>query len=224
MKKPALPPQLTDHPAEVLRAQWRESRPWILFTLVLSALATALFLVMTLYQGIDAQVLVRDITVMAGVRIQTGSISQLALFGWAGASSLAVFAALTYTGRWRAYFGLLSFLSVHLLLDDAFMLHETFYPRVGIPEWATFLAYGVAVGWIAARYLDLVCRSSMVLFALAIGLFVASTVVDLFGTLQSPGWYFGLEELLKFSGTIAWMVYLGHTAHLTARRDPEEAA
>lgn len=107
------------------------------------------------------------------------------------------------TGRFLLVGGLLVGV---LVADDLFLLHESVYPKIGIPEEAVYLAYGVgtaAFGWFYRRHLG----RELLLLVAAVGFWVVSVASDV---VQEMGWgqSYIVEDGSKAVGVVLWTVML----------------
>jgi hypothetical protein len=125
-----------------------------------------------------------------------------------GAAFVSVYAGAFVAGkRGRRHAAPLLALGIgvaYLALDDLFLLHEKFYPRLGIAEDAVFVAYVVVALAFLWWYRDVFRRHEWPLLAFAFAVLGASILVDLaFGV--SMYW---LEDSLKLYGLALLAAYL----------------
>lgn len=108
-------------------------------------------------------------------------------------------------------------LSGFLGIDDLIMLHDSVFPRLGVPEMVTFGVYGllgltyVIVNW------RLIQREEPWLFLTAVGFLVLSLAVDATGNEGRDLWKHLLEEGAKLMGVAGWCVWHVRLAHRAAR-------
>lgn len=191
---------------------------WLVITAIFALSAVLLSLVLFLHftQGIPIGDMVRDPTAVAGVSIYVGFLSQFGIFFWAGAATLCLFSMLILprtpaNTEARRFLMLSGLLSLTLGFDDVFLLHEAFFPHIGIPELAVFAAYGVFVAYYLVRFHKTILRTEYVLLVIALGFFAVSVLFDL---LDPPGldpdfW----EDVAKVVGIVAWATYFLRTCH-----------
>lgn len=133
-----------------------------------------------------------------------GFISQLGLFLWVSAASFALFAALILLilgadRRLTSFMVYGGFLSALLAMDDAFLLHESILPGLGIPQNFVLALYGFIGLVYAVVFRPLILRTEPFIFG-AIGIaFAASLAIDVFIVIQTPAVAI-LEDAFKFIG------------------------
>lgn len=139
-----------------------------------------------------------------------GAVSNAGLFVWAGAAAICIFGALFLRlmdvgGIRRTTLAIGAVHSAWLLLDDAFMLHET----LGFKILGTFGAFNL-VNFVLLLVVTL-CLSrtasakNLSLFAVAIGLFAASFLIDKILPQGQNVIFF--EDAFKFSGICLWAAF-----------------
>lgn len=94
-----------------------------------------------------------------------------------------------------------------LVADDLFLLHESVYPSVGIPEEAVYLAYGLTALFLLHRHLPLVRAHDGLLFVLAVGLWVGSVAFDVVQETWGVHLHV-LEDGSKLVGLVLWSTFL----------------
>ena len=88
------------------------------------------------------------------------------------------------------------------LLDDLFLLHDAFYPMLGIPEQGVFALYGTATLALAVVFRERLAGPGAVAVGFTLVLFGASFVAD-----QAwPGNHL-FEDSFKFIGIATWASY-----------------
>lgn len=94
-----------------------------------------------------------------------------------------------------------------LCLDDLFMLHESVFPRLGVPEMLVMGSYGVlAVAYLAANW-RVVMGAEPLLFVVSLGFLATSLAVDVDGNDDQLLWKLLLEEATKLMGVAGWCVW-----------------
>lgn len=99
-------------------------------------------------------------------------------------------------------------ITLMLLVDDLFLLHEEVYrDYLLIPEKITLFAYGSIVLLYLAVFRKTILQTNFLLMGLAITFFALSIAVDLLtGNDSQIG--FLLEDGAKFLGIVGWSAYL----------------
>lgn len=160
--------------------------------------------------------LTRDIYAIAGQPVYYGLLSMLGIMGWSASAAIWLFgwALLGRAREGRRLRGLFlasAILSLILLGDDAFMLHEYVLPgKLGIPEPLVMLLYAlvglayIGIGWrtiAATPYLPALCAGLFLGGALMLDQALA------YSPLQTM-----VEDSLKFAGIAFWLSYAGMAA------------
>lgn len=174
-----------------------------------------------------------------------GMISTLGCFVWAAAAAICFFgwAMLRHYPDERRFSLLLlcsGILTIHLMLDDVFMFHESVYGYYfGITENMVYVTYALAAiaGVIAFR--KTVLKTEYMLLLLALGFMAMKLVVEvtdehaerIFGhwalyfdpeNLFGP-WRIMVEDGLKLFGIVSWLAYFSRATfneikHAAARQ------
>lgn len=142
-----------------------------------------------------------------------GVVSNIGVVLWclaAGAGFLGSLAA----PRRRPFLAIAAGLTLFLMTDDLFMLHETVFPGIlGLNEKILFLGYGLTLAvWLLA-WRDAILDADPGLLALALLLFALSLGQD--AGLDGSGagsWHWLGEDGAKLLGINAWAVFLGRAA------------
>jgi hypothetical protein len=172
--------------------------------------------------GTDQSVglLTRDLPAIAGVHPLTGAMSQLGAVLWAASAAVCGLAALqryNAGGNRRAlrFFVFSGLLSIALLIDDMFMVHDylaRYYLGLQDPMILGALALAVLVYLVSYRRLILASRSLPVLLFVCV-MFSVMLIVDFFqNDFVTHGYSTNLRYLLedgtKFLGICGWLVWL----------------
>ena len=157
----------------------------------------------------------RDVTALANLPPFTGLLSTLGLLVWAASAAVwyccRILAVKCGDGRMRAFATASLFLTLWLVLDDGFMLHEGIAPNyLHLPERGMLLlvaCYALAYGYLFGDILlKAIFPLAFSFVPLALSLFIddlgALWTWDLIGE-----WDFLLEDGLKWLGIVGW---LGH--------------
>ncbi|MEM9740407.1 MAG: hypothetical protein AAF829_11105 [Pseudomonadota bacterium] len=141
--------------------------------------------------------------------VYDGAISNLGLMLWAGTAAIALFVATMSAARGRNYLveGSAFFLSTVLLLDDAFMLHEHVFPRIGIPQTLVIVGLGtLTLAYLSLAFKRLIgCRQRWLL-VLSLMMFATSVLVDQILHTNSTI-IIVLEDGPKFIGIVCWFLF-----------------
>ncbi len=176
-----------------------------------SLLGVGLVLLINRLTGIPLVWLTRDTASVIEQPGVIGILSNLGIMAWAAATALWLFswALLRRTNprHYLAGFTLASgLLTLLLLLDDAFMLHEDALPiLLGIPELLVLIAYLCIILAYAFLNWHPALRTFYLPGLLAGGLLAASFAMDLLlptGPRQTV-----VEDSFKFAGILFWLAY-----------------
>lgn len=195
-----------------LSAQWRSLRPLMAVLYLPVALALIGVVAIRLTTGEPMGNLTRDTAQVAMVPVYTGVLSNLGVLAWTVGAWAALLAAAALTGRSaeRRFLFASGLVTVVLLLDDFFMLHEIVFPRyVGIPEYVVYGLYAMMLAWLLIAHRRVILeRTPYLLLAVAtaaLGLMLLADVLESVSPL--PGHYL-VEDGLKFFGIVNWSAYL----------------
>lgn len=99
------------------------------------------------------------------------------------------------------------FISLVLLLDDLFMLHEYIYPKYfGISEKIIFLSYGLIVLFYLVKFRKIIKETELSFILLASFFFSFSILVDILLKSLLP-WHHFFEDGSKLFGIISWFYW-----------------
>jgi len=132
-----------------------------------------------------------------------GVLSNIGAVVWAVGLSACLIAVIVHGfDRWSPFLwgGLLTGL---LLADDLFLLHEAYYPSVGIPEKGYPILYAAAFVAYLVVFRGFLASNAGWLLLLAAALFAASALLDLALDEDAP---FLIEDGFKLLGIVAWTV------------------
>lgn len=156
-----------------------------------------------------------------GLPTYAGLISGLGNVLWVTTAGICLFAYWQARSAGEVLDGARYLLAIGLLtavlgLDDLYQLHERIAPRVlRIPEQVVLGSYGVALAGIFARFRRVLLSEADVLLAGALVGLGGSLVVDLLA--PNRGWYYLVEDGLKFVGIFLWAAFHVRLAHWVAQ-------
>jgi hypothetical protein len=193
-----------------LRAQIRSSWPTIVLVWSVSAIPLGALLFLHFWKGIPIGDLTRDPVAIADLPFYTGFLSQTGAFCWAGTLAICLFSAKVLPRdsdnlamkRFLVTSGLLTLV---LGVDDVFLLYETLFHRLGVPEKATYASYAVFVLFYLARFFRTIIKTEYALLVMAFGFFSISVGLDV---LNPPGINpYLFEDGAKLVGIVSWLAY-----------------
>jgi hypothetical protein len=140
-----------------------------------------------------------------------GFLSNLGIILWSAAAAVCLFAFSLLSRRGasgdiRAFVLLGGLISLLLLLDDLYMLHEYFYPRLGIFEKLAFAGYGVLVLVYLIGFRRKIGDTRFVYLFCALGFFALSLIIDRLPETMLPMHHL-FEDGSKFLGIVCWLSY-----------------
>lgn len=145
-----------------------------------------LLLIAVSQQAVPVQVLTRDIFATTKVPVYTGILSNIGIFTWCVSFAVCVFTFFllkptnSQERKIKAFIGLSGLLSLGMMIDDFFMLHEEVLPNlVGIPEKLVILALLSWVVFHLIYFRKVILKSTpFKLLGIALLLFAGSLGVD----------------------------------------------
>ncbi len=134
-----------------------------------------------------------------------GFLSNVGILLWTVAATASLLAWWSRRGRPETGSNLLlwaGLLTTCELVDDFFLLHDAFYPMLGIPEEAVAAMYGLATVALVVFFRTRLAGPGLVAVGVTLALFAAS-----FGLDQVWSGNHLLEDGLKFLGIVTWTLY-----------------
>ena len=155
-------------------------------------------------QAVPVQVLTRDIFATTKAPVYTGFLSNIGIFTWCVTFAICIFTFFliqptnSQDKKLKAFIGLSGLISLWMMIDDFFMLHEEVIPNgIGIPEKLVVLA---SLSWVAFHLIyfrKVILKSTpFKLLAIALLLFACSLGVDV------------LPIKVSYSGTVSNLIFL----------------
>jgi hypothetical protein len=144
-----------------------------------------------------------------------GSISQVGVLLMAVTSAICLFTAVN-TKENRGLMIAIGLFSVYFLIDDDFMLHETFFPALGIREKVSLLPMAFAGLWIFWHYRTHFLRWDAIAIWLSGGCLATSIVMD--GLLHFGSVETWIEDGFKFAGLAMWAFHWVFIASHSVRK------
>lgn len=193
-----------------LQAPLRASLPAIMLVATVSAALMGIVLLLRFWKGVPIHHLTPDVTSIVGAPAYTGFISQVGMLFWAGAAAVCLFSAAAVSRHagglpLRRFYRVSGALTLVLALDDLFMLHEGFFPGVGVPEKAVLASYAAFVLFYLVRFGRVILGTEYLLLGTAFAFFGASVVLDLLNPAGINPYL--LEDGTKLVGIVAWLAY-----------------
>lgn len=193
-----------------LSRQWQWIKPITTFLLIPTFLILLLVLYLKLKFDIDTGFLTRDSNAVAHQPIYIGFVSNLGILFWCASAAITIFASSLEKNKKNI--GIESFLlysgalSLILLFDDLFQLHEEVFPNnFNIPEIAVLAVYGSFAALVFYRFRTIIPSTNFLILLICVGFFGISILVDVFHP-EFPGESL-VEDGAKFAGVVTWFGY-----------------
>jgi hypothetical protein len=190
--------------------------PLLLLLLFPVLLIIGFVLLISWKTGQPIYVLFQDIFYVAQVYI--GFVSNIGAFVWAFAIAICVYVGVLLFNqreqRNASYFFLYAaVLSILLMLDDFFMLHEIIYPRyfhIGSDIiYSIYAALGIGF---VVKFKKIILQSDLIILFLSFGFFALSIFFDeLRESIAISDYWIIAEDGSKLIGVIYWLAYFSIT-------------
>ena len=194
---------------------FKSSLPPVVFIATVSTFLLGIVLYLHIWQNVPISDLTRDTAAIGQLPFYAGFLSQIGILLWAASAMLCFFSA-TVLPNCRASYRKLkrflfvsAFLTLILGLDDAFLLHETVFPQLGIPSKVTYVSYGVFLLAYFLGFYTLILKTDHILIAIALGFFGISIAIDMLNLSGQRAFLF--EDGAKLVGIVSWLVYFFQT-------------
>jgi len=189
-----------------------------LYGLTLFILLFTVYLRLT--TGFTLDKFTRDLASIAHLHPLFGFVSNIGALAWAAAATVCLLTAMVVRASRSAskrdwlFFALFGVLSLLLMADDLFQMHESFRDYWGFSEKATYAIYLLFTISLLVAFRQKILRSEYLLMLVAFGFFGLSMGIDIKQKLlvhYIPG-FFLVEDGLKFIGIVTWLGYWLHSA------------
>jgi hypothetical protein len=195
--------------------------PLLAITLALTLQFLLILTIVALAAGIRLSTLTMDPAATSERPFYLGMISVLGLMLWAGSAAICWFSWLLLesnpkTAQIRLFFLCSGLVTVMLLVDDAFLFHEVFFPEyLSIPEKVILAGYLLLLGSYLFYFRRLILATDYLLLLAALLSFGLSLVIDV--VLPTRNWITFIEDSFKFIGISFWLTYFISTARALVR-------
>ncbi|WP_148041270.1 hypothetical protein [Rufibacter immobilis] len=178
---------------------------------------------------VNVSTLTRDATAVAGGKFYHGLISNLGVLLWCATASVSLFSAWLLKARGEQKTAVFAFyaglLSLFILLDDLFMLHEEAFPNyIGIPESVATALYPCLILAFLFTFRKRLLASSFLVLVSSLGFLGLSMLVDVVAPNQTSELEYLLEDGFKFMGIVGWFLYFVHTSTVLVNQRIQEQA
>lgn len=207
----------SDFGAELIRQVKENSR--VLICINVAVLVVLLGVVLVCLQtGLPIANFTRDPAAITRSNPFFGFLSNIGVLFWCASAAICLFSATLLNARLAEDEGSLfllssGLLSLLLLLDDLFLLHEQVFPEYfSIDQETTIAGYGAITIAYLARFRRVILKTEYVFLALALGFFGLSQVADYLQDRVEIPWHRLFEEGFKLLGIVNWTGYFARTS------------
>ena len=182
----------------------------------------------SVYMDIPIYKFMRDPSAITNASPFIGIISNFGVLLWCTSAAICLFSWIIlshrlYETEFSNFILCSGLMTVLLLIDDFFRLHEYIFPKfLGLPEKIVIMGYGtlVIIGFINFR--KCILKTKFLILLVAIGFFGLSLGVDLFQKYieQLVGqWRILFEDGFKLLGIISWLGYFLRSCYIEVGRN-----
>jgi hypothetical protein len=199
--------------------------PFAIYTYTLAMLILILVIFIRFIYHIPMAELTRDPVQLLIGRPYTGMLSNLGIIIWSATAGICLFVViltLPYAElkNDRQFFLLAFFLTLVLLLDDLFLLHDVILPEdLKISENYLYMVYGILSLIFIIHFWKYILQTPYILLVAAVMFFAFSIGIDTIVKFLNLEHGFILEDGSKFLGIISWGTYFTYAGYLTIRRE-----
>jgi hypothetical protein len=176
--------------------------------------------------GVFFETISRDPIQVLNGKPYVGILSNIGILFWCSTCAVLFYSALInrikkMPGN-ETYFLIFSgFLSILMLIDDFFLMHDVIFPEyLKIDEKVFYIFYGLSVVAIFVRYYKIILDTDYVLLILSfvlLGLSATTDEIIAMGVhINHP---FIVEDSFKFLGILSWFSYFTRTAYKFVKTD-----
>jgi hypothetical protein len=169
------------------------------------------------YYNIPIDSFTRDPISVLGGAAYVGFISNIGILFWAFTAAICLFASIVRnqdTDQATSQFLLCSgLLTLWLLLDDMFMLHDSILPyHLMIPGKLIYLGYITIAFAYLVKFKTQILRYEYVILFKAFCFFAVSVLADLL--LEQHGFVLLIEDGFKLFGIVTWFIFFFRTCRV----------
>ena len=205
--------------SEVAR-QLKTLRNVFVFLQIPAGLILLLVLFLKLRFDIDTSKLTQDSNSVADQPLYIGLVSNLGILFWCATAAISLFTGRLGKSREATVESFLIYsgiLSIILLLDDLFQLHEeVFQYKLHIPEELVLACYGIFTVVVFFRHRKIIPSTNYLVLFSGLLLFGFSLTVDTFlGNIRAENL---VEDGSKFLGILTWFGYYASLSYETIKK------
>lgn len=201
--------------APKIRYYTKLNRHVLFATYALSIAIIIGMLVVSLWVDIPIVNFTRDPADLHHFPVYDGILSNLGVLVWCSTAVVCLFSLTKHdVGKMmRRYLASSGILSLILLIDDLFMVHDRLLPQYTLlPQVTMYVLYALFIIIWVITFRDIISYTPSVVLLAAAVLFGVSIITDVVADLigvSLPGMRL-LEETTKFLGIISWFMYFAH--------------
>lgn len=205
-----------------LIAQFRSNWQIIGLIIIVSAVLVGTVLFLHFWKGVPIGNLTRDPNTVASAPLYTGFFSQIGVFLWSASAAVCIFGANALSKhphilKIKRFLIISGILTLVLGFDDAFLLHESFFPHFGVPEETVLASYAGFVLFYLVKSYSVILNTEYILLGMALGFFGISCALDLINPQGIDPYLF--EDSAKLAGIVSWLAYFFRSATFAIYHD-----
>jgi hypothetical protein len=183
---------------------------------ILSLIALSATALTSIYLDIPMYKFMRDPNSIMKVSPFMGIISNFGVLLWCASAVVCLFSRTIlirriYDNDFSLFILCSGLMTILLLMDDLFMLHEYIFPRLfGLSEKPVTISYGALILFGLIKFKKCILETEFFILLVAIGFFGLSLIVDSFQYAIEPlvgQWRILLEDGFKLLGIVSWFGY-----------------
>ena len=215
-----------------LLSQARRLALFLLSLYILPLLFLFVLVVASLQTDIAIGIFLRDLAATAKVPPYTGMASNIGVILWTATMTVCLFgwSILRHSQEQKRFSAFLLYsglLTLLLMLDDFFLLHEAvFNVYFGVPEKGFYLAYLGLVLYGGAAFRKCILKTEYLILLIALGFFGLSIFTDAIQYRIEPiigFWRILFEDGFKLLGIVSWLGYF-YRCTISQIKDTSDAA
>ncbi len=190
---------------KLLRKQAFSNRILLGGLFAISFLLMCILVLVSYFTGISVSSFTRDPLALADIPFYSGYFSQLGNIIWFFAAGITFFTYRISHKKFKKFLLFSTVFSVLLGIDDFFLIHDGFFPAIGLNENWMYIIYAVFTAYYFIAFNVTILITPFVFLVLDFGFFAISILNDL---IKIPGLNpFILEDGSKMAGILSWGVY-----------------
>lgn len=195
---------------------------------LLSLFILAAITLSSVYMDIPIYKFMSDPSSITNVSPFIGIISNFGVLLWCTSAVICLFSWIvlnhrSYETEFSNFILCSGLMTVLLLIDDFFRLHEYIFPKfLGLPEKIVIMGYGTLILFGLIKFRKCILKTEYLILLVAIGFFGLSLIVDSFQNdiEQLVGqWRILFEDGFKILGIVSWLSYFLRSCYIEFGRN-----